>query len=430
MFRRSLRTWLLLAFPLAAAVGACSEDLETGASCPLLCPGQELVIIDTVIEPAYVFDTTLVGFPIQGLEFPLLLSSRPDTVDVRTVIRFDTLTRRFVPPGGDTLELITHVDSAFLTLRIWNGGIPTPNSFIIDAFDVFDSTVVDTIPSDLLPLFESSRLIGSFRSDTSFTDSSRIRIPIDSAYLRTLIADPERRLHVGLRIRGAASVQMKISPYFPNGDGPAIAYSVWTDSAVPRVQGLQPFSRTPTTPAFVAGDFVDFSIIVQAPNVLAPETFSVGGLPGARAYLRFDLPLWLTDSVGVLRAQLEMVQDPVLGVSATDTVRLLTHLVLAGNTVVDLTRAATLLSPAGVLTNILSLVPSDSGIQRLEMNGLVRQWSSVDGDRRIPSAIVLRTDTEGSSPAALRFFSAAATDPSLRPRLRISFTPSKTFGRP
>jgi len=430
MFRRSLRTWLLLAFPLAAAVGACSEDLDTGSSCPLLCPGQGLVIIDTVIEPAYVFDTTLVGFPIQGLESPLLLSNRPDTVDVRAVIRFDTLTRFYLPPGGDTLELITHVDSAFLTFRIWNGGIPTPNTFIIDAFDVFDSTVVDSIPTDLLPRFEPSRLLGSFRSDTSFVDSSRIRIPIDSTYLRALIAEPERRLHVGLQIRGASSVQMKIAPYFPNGDGAAIAYSVSPDTSVRRVQGLQPFSSTPRSPVFVAGDFVDFSIIALAPNVLAPETFAIGGLPGARAYLRFELPRWLTDSVGVLRAQLEMVQHPVLGASATDTVRLFTHLVLAGSTVTDLRRAATLLSPPGILTNILSLVPSDSGIQRLEMNGLVRQWSTVGGDRRIPSAIVFRTETEGASPAALRFFGAAATDPTLRPRLRISYTPSKTFGRP
>lgn len=430
MFRRSLRTWLLLAFPLAAAVGACSEDLDTGASCPLLCPGQDLVIIDTVIEPAYVFDTTLVGYPIQGLESPLLLSSRPDTLDVRAVIRFDTLTRFYLPPGGDTLELIPMVDSAFLTFRIWNGGIPTPNSFIIDAFDVFDTTVADTLRAGLLPLFDPARLLGSFRSDTSFVDSSRIRIPIDSAYLRALIADPARRLHVGLQIRGASSVQMKIAPYFPNGDGAAIAYNISTDSTIPRVQGLQPFSLTPASPAFVAGDFVDFSIIAQAPNVLAPETFSVGGLPGARAYLRFDLPSWLTDSVGVLRARLEMVQDPVPGASATDTVRLLTHLVLAGNTVTDLTRAATLLSPAGVLTNLLSLVPGDSGVQVLEMNGLVRQWSSVDGERRIPSAIVFRTDSEGASPAALRFFGSAAADPSLRPRLRVSYTPSKTFGRP
>jgi hypothetical protein len=429
MFRRSLRTWLLLALPLAAAVGACSEDLETGGSCPLLCPGQDLVIIDTLIEPAYVFDTTLVGYPIQGLEFPLLLASRPDTLDVRVVIRFDTLTRLYLPPGGDSLEPITRVDSAFLTIRIWNGGIPTPD-FIIDAFDVFDPSVADSTPTGLLPRFEPSRFIGSFVSDSSFADSSRIRIPIDSAYLRALIADPDRRLHVGLQIRGRGSVQMKVTPYFPNGDGPALAYNISSDSAVPRVQGLQPFSSTPATPAFVAGDFVDFSIVAQAPSVLVPETFAVGGLPGARAYVRFDLPLWLTDSVGVLRAQLELVQHPVTGASATDTVRLLTHLVLAGSTVTDLTRAATLLAPAGVLTNTLALVPSDSGIQRLEMNGLVRQWSSVDGDRRIPSAIVFRTDSEGASPAALRFFGSAASDSSLRPRLRVSFTPSKTFGRP
>jgi hypothetical protein len=64
------------------------------------------------------------------------------------------------------------------------------------------------------------------------------------------------------------------------------------------------------------------------------------------------------------------------------------------------------------------------------MNGLVRQWGLVDSTANIPNAIVFRTDTEGSAPATVRFFSINAADPSVRPRLRVSYTPSKIFGRP
>ena len=70
-------------------LGACTEKLETGASCPLLCPGQEIVVRDTVIDPAYTFDTSLVGYPIQGLEFPLLLAARGVTLDVRYLVEED-----------------------------------------------------------------------------------------------------------------------------------------------------------------------------------------------------------------------------------------------------------------------------------------------------------------------------------------------------
>jgi hypothetical protein len=109
---------------------------------------------------------------------------------------------------------------------------------------------------------------------------------------------------------------------------------------------------------------------------------------------------------------------------------LLTHLVLAGNAVTDLTRAATILSPSSIFVESLPLVPSDSGVRVLEMNALVRQWGSLGGQDLLPSAIVFRTDFEGATPGALRFFGVGATDPTLRPRLRISFTPSKVFGRP
>ncbi len=427
---RSLRSWTLLALPLAAVLGACTEELDTGASCPLLCPGQEIVIRDTVITPAYVLDTSLVGYPIQGLEFPLLLAARGDTVDVRAVVRFDTLQRNYTP-AGDTLQPITMVDSAYLTVRLYSNGFPIPQQFFIDAYDVTDTTLVDSLPLTLVPLFAPERLLGALRLDSaSFDDSSRVRIELDTAKIREIVTTPNRRLRIGLRVRAASSVQFKITPYSPNGDGPALSYRVSPDTTVPLIQGLEPSSLRPVTPVFVAGDFVDYSIVVAAPNVLAPGTFSVGGLPGARSYLRFNLPRWLTDSVAVLRASLELTQDPVRGPSDRDTLRLLTHLVVANGTVTDLRRAATLITASGLFTNTLRLVPSDSGVRVLEMNGLVRQWGLVDSTQNIPSAIVFRTDTEGSTPAAARFFAIDAADPTVRPRLRISYTPSKIFGRP
>ena len=57
---------------MAFIVGACTEDIESGAACPTLCPGQQLDIIDTVITPAVVLDTTIGDFPLLGLDNVLL----------------------------------------------------------------------------------------------------------------------------------------------------------------------------------------------------------------------------------------------------------------------------------------------------------------------------------------------------------------------
>lgn len=431
MIRRTSRLLLLLALPLAALVGACTEDIESGTTCPLLCPGQSIVFIDTLLQPAYEFDTVFTGFPLQGLGSTMLLANRIDTLDVRAVVRFDTLARTYLPAGGDTLEAVTFVDSAFLSLRLTVGRLPLPFRVSIEAYDVTDSTVADTATADLLPLFDFSRLLGSLSFDSlTFTDSSRIRIPLDTAMLREIITTPDRRLHIGLRLQSTRSAEMFVTPYFPGGEGPQLEYNVSTDTAVARVAGLSPSSLTPRSPGLVAGDFVDFSVIADAPDVLLPERFVVGGLPGARTYIRFDLPRWLTDSVGVLRARLELTQDPVRGAADTDTIYVLTHLVVAGHELTDLRRAATLLTAGGFYANTLALIPSDSGVRTIEMNALVRLWGTVNGERPLPSAIVLRTDTEGSSATAARFFSVLASDPTLRPRLRVTYTPSAAFGRP
>src|SRR6185436_52593 len=91
---RRYRSVALAVFALlVAGINACSDRLEAGASCPLLCPQEGVPLRDTVID--IVSDTTVVGFPSFGLEDYLLVASRGDTLETRAIIRYDTLFATF-----------------------------------------------------------------------------------------------------------------------------------------------------------------------------------------------------------------------------------------------------------------------------------------------------------------------------------------------
>lgn len=430
MSRRLRAFWFLLAVPLAAAVGACTEDLQTGETCPLLCPGQQIEIKDTILDNIVVLDSSLVGFPFQGSEEPLLLVRLGDSLDVRPVVRFDSLTRTYLRSGVETPEPITDLDSAFVNIFLRASDVPTPAQWFIDVYNVWDSTLVDTLPGQLIPLFAPGNLIGTYQGDTAFADSLRVRVPIDSAYLRDLLATPSKRLRLGFQVRAVEPVMFRMGS-FESGNGASLVYKIiTTDSTVTPLRTAQPTSLTPPVPPQAADDLLDFQVIAVAPNHALGGTFHVGGLPGSRAYLRIALPLWVTDSVGLLRAELLLSQSPIGGAAANDSLMVDVHLILANETVPSLFRAATLISPAGVFAPSVRLVPSEVRPIRININTLVRQWNTNNSARALPTAILLRSNVEGASAAAARFFSNESPDPTLRPRLRLSYTPSRILGRP
>lgn len=430
MSRRFRAYLLVLALPLAAALGACTEDLQTGETCPVLCPGQQLEVRDTILDDVVVLDTALVGFPLQGAEELLLLAKRGDTLDVRPVVRFDTLLRLYAKTGEVEQRPITDLDSAYISIFLRATEIPTPAQWFIDIYNVFDSTLVDTLPETLIPLFNPANLIGTYQGDTAFTDTLRIRVPIDTAALRAILGTPGQRLRVGFQVRAAESVQLRLNGT-EAGAGPTISYKIVSDdSTVPPVRNAVPSSFTPSDPSVLAADLIDYQVVAAAPNHALANMFTVGGLPGSRTYLRFNLPVWLTDSVGLLRAELLLSQSATAGPNASDTLRLDSHLVLANAVVPTLFRAATLVSSAGLFVPSLLIVPSDSTTVRVNINGLVRQWNTNNTARALPTAMILRSNFEGTSAAALRFYSSEAPDPNLRPRLRVSYTPGAILGRP
>lgn len=429
MTRRRLRALLVLSLPVALLVGACSERLETAGSCPLLCPGQELDVLDALIDPAVELDTTLGAYPFIGYENPLLLASRGDTLDLRAVVRFDSLVRNFTPTG-DTLQAILMVDSAYLNIQLRKRAVALPANFVIEAYEVSDTTIADSLPNLLLPFFSPAQLLGTLSIDSAdFVDTGVVSIPIDTAKLRAAIGDPLIGMRIGLRITSTEPVELWMTTSSMGVNGPFLRFKPSADSGTREIVMI-PSSRTPAFPPNLSAAYVDYQIVADAPDIRAPTRFAVGGLPGNRTYLRFNLPRWLTDSVYVLRARLELTQDPVYGLDEADTVTVSAHLALGGHALTDLLRAASIVAPAGVfISDSIVRTPADSGVVSLEINGALRQWRTVDGTKPFPTALVLRSDVEGISPLGLRFFGLGAA-PTLRPRLRISYVPNVTFGRP
>ena len=65
---------LLASLALAGALAACQEKLTTPVDCPELCPGNSLIVRDTVIEPLFDLDSTFTGY-LKATEIPALLVS-------------------------------------------------------------------------------------------------------------------------------------------------------------------------------------------------------------------------------------------------------------------------------------------------------------------------------------------------------------------
>lgn len=420
------RKWPLVVAALAlAALTACSEDLESNAGCPALCPGQNVDVRDTTIH-SVVLDTTLRGYPMLGGEAFLLLANRPG-LDVRAVFRFDTLENRFRPAGGDTTRPITEIDSTHLRLRLNLSRSIVKAAVTFLLYDV-TAAVNDTAVAELAALTgPSATPIASLTvAPSALTDS--VSIPVPNALVFARLAAGQR-LRVGVRITSDSAVQLRVFTV-ESGLPASLRYDPSPDTAV-RAIIVFGSSRTPASDPQVARELIDFPVIVSGTPDPSTDRLAVGGVPGRRTYFRFDIPTGLIDSTTIVRATLELTQVPVTGAYANDTTVLFPLAVAAGPTVRDPGKAALLTSPIGSFgLDSLRLVPSDSGRRSIELARLLRRWR-LQPDTQLVRALVFRTRDEGTLPGELHFYSTeAAVADSLRPRLRITFIPRVEFGLP
>lgn len=413
----------------AALAAGCSEKIEAGAACPQLCSSDNLVLQDTTLD-AIALDTTIVGFPPIGEESYLVLANRGDTLDTRVIARYDSLPRTYRSTTAVADSTIRMVDSAEIRIRVdtLHGRVTAPVT--IEAYDVGDLTVADTVTSAMLPYFTPDRLVGAKTfAPESIVDSIAVPISNDTVLSKLTRSRP---LRLGFRLRSASSQVVRFYASSVSASSMVLRFRVATDTTVPVVT-MSPASLTPrdTTFGFLRAALGDFMLVAKGPPYPPPGTFSVGGMPGARAYVRFAIPRKILDSTRIVRATLLLTQAPnAASPAARDTVYVQPLSLIAGPAITDIAQALRLAQPPGTFgLDSAAAVPIDDGVVRqVQLVPLVQRWAFTPSDSS-PRAIGLRSNREGISGAQLLFYSTSAP-PNLRPRLRLTYVPHVTFGLP
>jgi hypothetical protein len=410
---------------MVLVASGCSENLDGSSGCPLTCTDQA-VQLQTVTLDAVQVDSTVLGGLGKGTEPQMLIASRGDTLDTRVIIRFDTLPSTSKTTAKDTAAPITYLENAVLTLQIDSAAVAVGAPVTLSIYDIDDSTAVDdTSATALTPLFTPSRLIVAQQfAPGAVVDSLKIQLP--SAFMLAK-AQAHARLRLGLQLSSTKSVQFRIFAQESNF-GAILSTRTSPDTTVAPVL-MSAYSKTPTGNVSIAQSLADFSIVVKGTQAPPAGTLAIGGLPGTRAYLRFDIPSAISDSSLVIAATLLLTQQPGVSPDPADSMLIQPILVLAGKSVTDPARAAQITAPITVLgLSPLSTTPGSTGVKEIQIGPTFQYWSVQTADE-LPRAIVLQSAAEDYSAQQALFYSSSS-DPALRPKLRISYTPRSRIGIP
>jgi hypothetical protein len=417
------RAATLVAVASAIFAVACSENLDAGKSCPLLCPEQAITLVDTIID-AVVSDTTVAGLPPIGNEDYLMLSSHGDTIDTRAIIRFDTLPQAYQKSSIDST--IANIDSAFIIAPVLRDTLaPVRKAPVtVEVYNV-DTTDSDTSAAVLGSLFRRDRFIGSRTfAPESILDTLRIPISTDTVLDRVLKGS---RLRVGLRVLSSVGADLQLGTT-AIANSVSLRFNASTDTAAPAVS-VTPNSGTPADQAFLSGPLADYTIVIKGAGQTSVTQLGVGGVPSRRVFLHFDVPSHIVDSTTVVRASLLLTQIPNRKVDLHDSIYVYPLAVLAGPVITNVTSALGFLGPPGQFgLDSLRFAPGDSGLRSFEIVGLVRTWRG-QATTVSPRSVALRSGSEGQLPGEIDFFSTRGPV-GLRPRLRITYVPSTNYGLP
>lgn len=414
---------LLTAVIAVASIAACSEQLDAGKSCPLLCPEQSIGLRDTTID-AIVSDTTITGLPPIGTETYMMLSSHGDTLDARAIIRYDTIQQTYKKSSFDST--IVSIDSAILVTPIVKpDSLHRPKSPVtIEVYDV-DTIGADTSAAIIGSLFRPNRLIGSKTfAPESLLDTLRIPISADTVLDRV---KKGTHLRVGMRLRSTPGYDLRVGT--SNGTNAVTLHIRASKDTAATAVDVSPISLTPLNQGFLSGPLADFTIVVSGQSATPATMLSVGGVPSRRTYMHFDVPSRIVDSTTVVRASLLLTQVPNVRVDAHDSIWIYPVAVLAAPVVTNIANQLQFLGTAGQFgLDSIRVSPADSGVRSFELAGLVRTWKGLTLQVS-PRSIALRSGAEGQLPAQFDFYSTRGPA-AFRPRLRITYVPVTSYGVP
>lgn len=412
---------------IAAVFGACDEKLDTGLACPALCPHQQVTLRDTTFF-AVELDTSVAGFPTLGSEPTLLVASMGDTLETMAIVRYDSLPTTFRYTAAAEDSLIYAVDSVELKIFFTTGDTVGPPT-TIELYDVDMGGPDDTDPTAVRTAFTPDRLLGSRTIPAdSMRDTTTIPISASRFLAKVLAPAPDNRLRIGIKINtaGGGANQLRMLSSNNLGAEPFLRFRPHSDPAVAKIT-VEPLSRVPENP-FIRAGMRDYQLVHTGPPDPPANVIRVGGLPGRRAYFRFNIPPYILDSSNVVRATLLLTQRPNPSApEPTDSLAIQEFQVIAAPAITDFTRALLFVTRFRDQDSV-RVVAAGTEVVEFEMIQLVRNWRGTTA-AKTPRAMALATQLEGSTPRLADFYSNEAPD-ALRPRLRITFLPQAGGGLP
>ncbi len=395
-----------LAFGTLVAVFGCKENLTAPGSCPTLCPGGRVELVDTVLTGIVSSDSSFRGY-FAPFEAPEMAVADFDSLRAVAIIRFGARDSTWYPASNDTAVTMGRVDSVKLRLEIASRDTLATGLRIIayrlpSAFDtgltwqqaqqyLADSLLVDTVQvADTLKA-------GLVAWRLSASGIARLTQPDTGVAALVLVVRASRQTAVAIGASGSALGGANIDWY--------------VHAKAPRDTLSHIFS--------VGAEFDSF--VYDPPATTPANAITAGGLPSARAILRLSLPPEVTDSARLVRATLILTSTaPVRGLPGES------FRVAARGLVRDLGAKSIIFgdTAAGGTTPVTA---GDSGEVHVEIGRLVRAWGSTGGDS-LPRAIMLLAEPEGQGLGEVTV--ARATAGAAAPRLRVTFVRPYPFGVP
>jgi hypothetical protein len=289
----------------------------------------------------------------------------------------------------------------------------------------------------VLPLFTAGRLLGSrsFAAKADVKDS--LKVGLDPAKIAAKLAGGQR-IRLGVQVTGSPPATLKLVASGATGAStdPVLVYDPTDTTDAVKAIVVAARSSAPADVPAVARNLRDYTIVASAPPALDRDAIAVGGLPARRTYLRFAIPTRFLDSTTVVRATLLLTQRPSPGPDPAVSVTVASGVVIASGDVSDVGRATNVAtnvisSPSGNFTlPTLDAKPGESGGRAFDIAPVVRFYWKTSLVHENPRALVLRLNGEGEVPGEVRFYSNEATDPAVRPRLKLTYIPRTDFGVP
>ena len=390
----SRRALVLLA---AAALAGCQEKLTAPGDCPALCPSDNLVIEDVVLEAQ--LDSTYTGFLGAGEGTRLLLANGLGGEDFLSVVRFarrsDSITVR------DTLREFV-IDSVLLTVNV-EGRDPAVTGLAVEVYKLPASVPLDStttfaeVATELVP----ERLLRTVPIADNLVKGA-LRIVFTGAELDAIAFAPEddNVLRLAYRLTAPAATGVLLASSATGSTGPG--FITFTRVALPDTTVRQPLPR-----------IVQFQTSLDATPAGVPsaDLLTVGGAPSSRAILRFVLPPRVRDSAEIVRATLQLVPVAPFTGMAGDSASLDTRGVFS-----DLGAKSPRISSSPTLIVTRRLFAGNADTLLVEVTPIVRLWAT---DPAPPAALFLALDPEASSFTVAQFGSSRT--PGARPTLRITY---------